>query len=190
MHSFFSTLSALDLRLFQWINHNGNATWDPIMNFLSNADTWWSLGIGASIGIVATRNRSAIMRWGFVLLCLGLSDASNTHLLKERIQRERPCHRYEAHVRLAQGYCGGRNSFPSNHAANGMAFSMSLGLLFGWKIGGIAIAIAVLVGFSRIYLGVHFPLDVLAGFTWGSFVAWVVANRAFRHFTKKRAPSI
>lgn len=184
MHSFFSSLwhklLAADLRLFQWINHGGNQTWDPIMNFLTSADTWWSLGIGATIGILATRNRSAIFRWGFVLLCIGLSDASNTHLLKERIRRERPCHRYEAHVRLAQGYCGGRNGFPSNHASNGMAVGLSLGFLFGWKIGGIAIAIAAVVGFSRIYLGVHYPSDVLAGFSWGSFVAWAFARQFYK----------
>lgn len=176
-------LLSADVAAFLFLNWKGLDVLDPFMLFISERQVWWVLGTAVTTVIVLFAKRPLLLRWLTVLLALGLADFTNTHLLKERIKRPRPCH-VLAPIRLVPDYCGGRNGFPSNHAANGTAITVTMGLLFGWKIGIPAVLVAMLVGYSRIYLGVHFPLDVLCGFLWGTLVAWLTARFAFPRLEK------
>ena len=82
--------------------------------------------------------------------------------------RERPCKADPQHVPHPLG-CGAGQSFPSTHASD----SAAAAAVFAWavpRLSAIGIAIAVVVGISRVYLGAHWPTDVMAGWTLGAAV--------------------
>jgi undecaprenyl-diphosphatase len=99
---------------------------------------------------------------------LTMSDQMSSSVLKPLFGRIRPCHALEQ-VRLLVG-CGGRLSFPSSHATNMSA--VALLFAYFYRKGVIwFMSIAFFVGFSRIYVGVHYPGDVLFGFLVGSILS-------------------
>jgi len=101
-------------------------------------------------------------------LCIGATDMINSKLLKPYFKRARPSHtltNVDVKARHNSGY-----SFPSTHAANNFAGAVFLSLIYPW-LSRIFFSIAILVCFSRVYVGVHFPLDVICGALWASFFA-------------------
>ena len=103
-------------------------------------------------------------------LLIFLSDFGSVHLFKNVFERLRPCHQLEQ-VRIVNE-CGGLYSFISSHASNSFAIAFFVSIilknirmfifLFSW---------ATIIGYSRIYLGVHFPFDIIGGMFWGLFVS-------------------
>jgi undecaprenyl-diphosphatase len=80
----------------------------------------------------------------------------------------RPCHELE-NVRLLVS-CGGKHGFPSSHAANTFAAAITFAYFYR-RYAGLFVTFSLLVGFSRIVVGVHYPGDVLGGFFWGYLIA-------------------
>ncbi len=115
---------------------------------------------------------------GVAVLALLFSDQLNSHLLKPFFSRVRPCHTLSG-VHLLVG-CSKSYSLPSSHAAN--CFSMATLFYLEYKRVALpAIVIALLVSYSRVYVGVHYPLDVLIGALVGGIcgvVAWEIKSRA------------
>ena len=150
------------------------APWfDSIMVFLTNANTWRIAG-----GVLAI----AILIWGdnplrrtviAATLALVIADITAFNLLKPLFYRPRPGNILLDVTILAPAasYCG----FPSNHAANMMALAITFTLRQHKPWSFILIPVALVVGFSRIWVGVHFPLDVLGGWLWGVLVGWLGA---------------
>ena len=118
--------------------------------------------------LALTRKRRT---WPFFLLIavtLAASDAS-AHLVKHLVQRVRPSHALPD-VHILMNYMGGEYGFPSNHAAN----SVALAVLLWWawpRRWWVFVGLAALIGYSRIYLGVHYPGDVLGGAGLGALIA-------------------
>jgi undecaprenyl-diphosphatase len=109
----------------------------------------------------------------FVLI---VSDQLSSALIKPLVGRYRPCHLYD-NLRLLVN-CGGRYAFPSSHASNISAFAVLFSYFYRkWMIGFVVVAI--IVGFSRIYVGVHYPLDVLSGYVVGSISAFLIIRLYF-----------
>ncbi len=112
-----------------------------------------------------------------IVLVFVLCDQFSSHLIKPLFQRERPTHYPEImeHVRTLYGYKGGRYGFISGHATNSFGFAMFTSLLLRNKYYTLYImAVACVISYSRIYLGVHFISDVTGGIIAGILIGYIV----------------
>jgi len=91
--------------------------------------------------------------------------------------RLRPCHEpaLEGLVHIVNGKCGGKYGFISSHAANTFGIAMMLLMWVKRRWFGVILMVwAALVSYSRIYLGVHYPGDVIGGAIWGVLCGWLM----------------
>jgi len=108
----------------------------------------------------------------WLLPLVALSDGLSSQVLKDLFARPRPCHEPLAHLRLLVN-CGPGYSFPSSHAANMGAAGLFLAAgLARWRWRLPVLLAAALVAYSRIHVGVHYPLDIVGGGLAGALVAW------------------
>ncbi len=174
----FDPLIAWDNRVFRLINE---AWQHPILDALLPFMTDWR-----NFVVPLTVMALALLVWGglqgrlFLLtavVALLAGDAVSTYLFKHTIMRARPCLVLEG-VRLLVG-CASSGSFPSNHAVNATAL-VTLVVLYAPFLLVPAAAVALLIGYSRVYVGVHYPLDVLTGSLLGIVVAmtlcWAITS--------------
>lgn len=122
--------------------------------------TWWRMR-----GRDASRMAAALWVPAAVLVSYGLSN-----VVKVLVQEPRPCIRYPAAPTLATCDYATDYSFPSNHVTLAVAAAVAL-VLAARRTGLIALGLALLVACSRVYLGAHYPHDVLAGAVLGALVA-------------------
>lgn len=103
-----------------------------------------------------------------------LTDQLSSHLLKPIFQRLRPCNNPEIEVRLLAAYCGSGYSFVSAHAANSFGMAVFIAAALNWQkpLTGLLLLWAAFVSFSQVYVGVHFPADVVAGAALGTTVGF------------------
>ena len=112
-------------------------------------------------------------KYGFLtLVAMLLTLMVNNFFLKNAIARVRPYENFPEVIRLIEKQSD--YSFPSGHSANGFAAAVSMYLYLPKKIGIPAVIIAISIALSRLYVGVHYPLDVVGGALIGSFMAWIV----------------
>lgn len=115
-----------------------------------------------------------------VLLLIVLTDQGSV-LIKNSVKRPRPTHEagIEKEIHVVKDYRGGAYGFVSSHAANTTGIALFTGLLLRRRNKNLLpalIAWAFLVSYSRIYLGVHYPGDVIGGCLLGAFFGWVLAG--------------
>ncbi len=109
----------------------------------------------------------------FSIIALTLADQTAAGLLKPMIGRLRPCHTLE-NINLLVG-CGGGKSMPSAHAANAFAQALLFGIQYA-KIRWPLLAVAFLIAISRVFVGVHYPGDVLVGAVIGGAIGCLVLS--------------
>lgn len=160
----------LDKAIFGLLNGLGSPVLDPIMLGLSHKWLWIPL-YGFIVYKLYRQYGQAI--WipllGIALL-ITFTDQMTSSFMKPFFERLRPCHDPDLiDTAITYGKCGGQFGFASSHAANTMGLASFLVITFHKSRLSILILFwALAVGYSRIYLGVHFPLDVLAGFGVGA----------------------
>jgi undecaprenyl-diphosphatase len=161
----------------QWTN----SFFDAVMPFMREALNWAPLYI--FLIAFALLNFKARGGWWVVfLLCtVALTDMTGTYLFKHNFERVRPCGDPDlfSYVRLLVNYCSSGHSFTSNHAANhmGMAtffYFTTRAWLGRWAM--IGFVWAALIGYAQIYVGVHFPFDVLVGLAIGALIGSLTAR--------------
>jgi len=125
-------------------------------------------------------------KWGWKTLIIGLflgllfflGDRISVVVFKEGFERLRPCHNPEISslVHIVQNHCGGQFGFVSSHATNSFSLAIFSGLLFKrfYKYFPIWIILwAALVSYSRIYVGVHYPADIIGGAILGGIIGYL-----------------
>ncbi len=161
----------LDTQIFLAINGWHNETWDGIMWWISGKTTWWPFYLLLLTYLGWKKRWQLALMVLFIILGITLADQTSVHLFKNVFQRLRPCHEpsLEGLVHLVNNKCGGQFGFISSHAANtfGVAFLVLLWIRKRWFT-VVMIIWALLVAYSRVYLGVHYPGDVLFGGIWGA----------------------
>lgn len=167
----------LDRELFLAIN-GAHAPWlDPLMVFASGKFTWIPLYLFILYYTWRTRGlRNLLLFILGVALTVALADQISVHLFKNCVQRLRPCHQpgLMELVYLPTGHCGGQFGFVSSHAANAFAVFLFAHRFIQKRWLTVTLLLwATFVGYSRIYMGVHYPGDVLGGALLGLLLGWV-----------------
>lgn len=164
-------LQHYDAVVFQFLNHLiVNPIWDAGMVVITTKKYWVAPLLIVCIWLVWKGGRRGRIALVLVLLAVGASDWISARAIKPGVGRLRPCYTLE-NVRLLVP-CGGKHSFPSSHAANSMAVAITLAYFFR-RYSAWLYAVACLVGYSRIVVGVHYPGDVIGGFAFGGLCAAV-----------------
>jgi len=171
-----SMLEQLDQQLFLFLNSANSPFWDKVMFFLSMKVVWAPLYLVILIYLGKKYKRKFRIIILFVILAVALTDQTAL-IIKYSFDRLRPCHEpsLQGLVHMVKGECGGKFGFVSSHAAN--SFNVALLSLMFIKKRWYSVSIifwAAIVSYSRIYLGVHYPGDVLFGAILGALIGWSV----------------
>lgn len=185
--SFSSMGQNADIELLRKVNGSRNSSMDPSMKLLSHSEYIIGVALPVSVCVASWAKRDAtLLQKGVNMSLAMILNTGSTFLLKRIINRDRPQLVYpdinafenEKHY-----------SFPSGHTSNAFVAATSLSLNFKkWYVVLPSFAWASAVGYSRMYLGAHYPSDVLAGAILGAGSAFVTfkANQYLKKYYLKK----
>jgi len=173
-------LLQLDRQLFHFINHDlGNPFFDWIMPWLRYPNFWIPLYIFLFVFCIWRYKKTGVIIIACLALTFGIADYGSATLFKSFVKRVRPCNDPAMAQTITRRVdCGTGYSFPSTHASNHFALAFCFSLIFFKRWPWVwlwAILWAGIVCFAQVYVGVHYPLDILGGALYGILVGWLVS---------------
>lgn len=171
-----------DKQLLLWINGSPSLFLDTLARTLTHALTWVPLYV--SLFYLVLKNNDRVQKILLVLaaagLCVLIAGTVDDVIVKPTVARWRPTHDPQIGllVDIVDGYRGGKYGFFSAHASN----TFSITILFWWLVRSRLLTTSMVIWsltncWTRLYLGVHYPGDILVGLLWGgitgSFVYWI-----------------
>jgi len=172
------TLIKLDKYLFQLVNGRfTNSFLDWILPWLRNPMVWIPLYLFIFLFLLINFKKQGVWIIVFLIITVSLTDSISSHFFKPFFNRLRPCSdpEMDGMVRLLLNYAPRNGSFTSSHAANhfGIAFFLyqSLKTYFAHKLWPFFIW-AFFISYAQVYVGVHYPMDILGGAMLGCLVAY------------------
>lgn len=176
-----NSLIELDQQFFLWLNSH-HASWlDTAMLWITGREMWIPFYVALVGWLIYKQQKDALWTVIAIIVAVALADQVTSGLMKPFFERLRPCHEPSvASLAHLVGGCGGKFGFASSHAANTFALATFLGLMHPGKPVFIAVLYlwAALVSYSRIYVGVHYPGDILAGALIGIAIAVAIHSLA------------
>lgn len=168
-----------DINLFLYLNGKHSPFFDVVMYWLSSKTVWIPLYILLAYIFYRLLNKKIIPLILFAGLVVLLSD-QGSGVIKKTAERKRPCHNeYLKDTIHNPTGCGGSFGFVSSHAANTFGLALFLSLL--WQklskkriFTPLIFCWAILVSYSRIYNGVHYPADIIGGALLGMLISYLV----------------
>jgi len=172
------SLKSIDTRLFLFINSHHCSLCDFIFYWISYKWTWIPFYLFLAVILFKNSGKELWKVLIAVAVLIVLTDQLSV-FIKDHVMRYRPCHNLilQSQIHLVNGECGGQYGFISSHAANSAGLALFLILLLGRKIKGIVPVLLIwcfIVSYSRIYLGTHYPLDIIGGALLGFFLASII----------------
>lgn len=166
-------LYSIDVALFRFGNETiANPAGDWFFPFITNLRNMIVPYVLLVIGLLVFGKKRGAVTMLLLIVTITLADQISSFVVKPLVGRVRPCHVLD-HVRLLVG-CGSGKSFTSSHATNNFALAVLVSHFFPvtrpWLL-----LFASLVAFSRVYVGVHYPSDILGGAVLGTLIALAVA---------------
>ena len=162
-----------------WLN-NLNLPWlDSLMLMVSHKFFWLPLYIALVLWLVWKEKWQTVYLLVAIALVVTVADRFTSGFMKPFFERPRPCHDPEiGHLVRIVGGCGGKYGFASSHAANVFGVAAFFWTLYGrhYKAMALLFPWAVLVSYSRVYLGVHYPTDITIGALVGILCGWAICS--------------
>jgi membrane-associated phospholipid phosphatase len=179
--NWFTGIDAFEKEIFFFVNNSmANSFFDAVMPFIRESVIWAPFYLFILVFAIANFGKRAWLWILFFICTTAVCDVVSSHLIKEHIFRLRPCQNpaLADRIRILVNYCPHSSSFTSSHATNhfGMAVFMVItlraytsawiNLLFAW---------AFFICFAQVYVGVHYPSDVLSGALLGCGLGYIIA---------------
>ena len=161
---------SVDMNFIKWIHqYFSNTLFDILMPFITNKNNWKLPIIGLIFVLGFFSGQRGKLTLAILIISLSFTDAICAQILKPFFERIRPSHLNIEQINLLISK-GGKWSMPSNHAAN--MFSLAIVLSYFYKkYKPLLLLLAILISFSRVYVGVHFLGDVVVGGCIGFFIS-------------------
>ena len=189
----FEEILKLDSKLFLFLNNLGTTKFDAFWLSLSKIEANILMYLFLILLFFHIKKLSPKFLYIFYLLfiialMITITD-QGANFFKDSFQRLRPCYNESISdsLRLVKENCGGKYGFFSAHASNSFSLAIFFGLLFKNRIRYMIIITTVyasLISYSRIYLGVHFPIDIIVGSSFGIFVGFIMYSFVYLKFLK------
>ena len=171
------SLHQLDTELFFFFNQHHSSFWDQVMYFLSEKEVWFPFYAALIFGVIYQFRKFSWILIIAAILGVGASDFVTSGIMKPSFERYRPSRDslINEKVHIVNEYRGGKYGFASSHAANTFAIATFFWLLWRnrWRWSILLFIWAILVSYSRIYLGVHYPGDIIVGALIGAGFGWL-----------------
>ena len=183
---------SLDHQAFVFINKTmSNGLFDAILPYIRIKYFWIPFYVFIASFIFFNYKDNKFIFFGFLILAMALADQTSSNLIKNYVKRVRPCNLEKLeYVTIERIRCRQSYSFTSSHATNHFALAsyllITLGsylLIFRWPL----LIWAGIISFAQVYVGVHFPLDIVFGAILGCLIGWICGTLQTHYQYKRRA---